>query len=87
MTCFLSAMTMISFEMLSRETLPLEGIYQRAREEMLTPPQSSPESQHRRNTGNNIIADNTTCHDMHPLDQPAVDLGLPPHIPEILYCK
>lgn len=87
-------MTMISLEMLGREALPLEGMYRRARQDVLTPPHDSLESQNvRRNSSNpgnpvNISSFDDAAHnEMHPLDQRAVDLGLPAHIPEILYCK
>lgn len=87
-------MTMISLEMLGREALPLEGMYRRARQDVLTPPHDSPESQNVRRNGSNAgsagnIAsfDDAPHNGMHPLDQPATELGLPAHIPEILYCK
>lgn len=87
-------MTMISLEMLGREALPLEGMYRRARQDVLTPPRDSPESQNGRRNGSNVgnvasVAsfDGAPRREMHPLDQPAVELGLPPNLPEILYCK
>ncbi|CAD1478658.1 unnamed protein product, partial [Heterotrigona itama] len=82
-------MTMISLEMLGREALPLEGMYRRARQDVLTPPRDSPESQNSRrngsNAGNVASFDGAPRREMHPLDQPAVELGLPPNLPEILY--
>lgn len=87
---------MISVEMLGREHLPLEGMYRRAHQDVLTPPHDSPESQNvrRRNGSNGGNVANVATFDaaprhetMHPLDQPAVDLGLPANLPEILYCK
>lgn len=87
-------MTMISMEMLGREALPLEGMYRRARQDVLTPPHDSPESQNVRRNGSsagNAVSvtafDDARRHEMHPLDQPAVELGLPANLPEILYCK
>lgn len=89
-----ASMTMISLEMLGREALPLEGMYRRGRQDVLTPPHDSPESQNVRrngsnagNPGNVASFDDTPRREMHPLDQPAVELGLPPNLPEILYCK
>lgn len=86
-----AAMTMISLEMLGCEALPLEGMYQSRRHDVLTP-QSSPESRNVHQEGSSTdridSVGSTISHgDMHPLDQPAIELGLPPHIPEILYCK
>lgn len=88
------SMTMISLEMLGREALPLEGMYRRAHQDVLTPPHDRPESQNVRRNGSNggnvanvATFDPAPRHEMHPLDQPAVDLGLPANLPEILYCK
>lgn len=87
-------MTMISLEMLGREASPLEGMYRRARQDVLTPPRDSPESQNVRRNGSsagnvaNVASfDGASHHEMHPLDQPAVELDLPANLPEILYCK
>lgn len=84
---------MISLEVLGREALPLEGMYRRARQDIL-PSRESPGSRNLRRNGSNVgnassigSFDDTPRNEMHPLDQPAVELGLPPHIPEILYCK
>lgn len=66
--------------MIGCEILPLQGMY-RSRGDVLTPPESSPES--------HIISNN--IHDSHlkmqPLEHPALEVALPPNIPDILYCK
>lgn len=66
--------------MIGCEVLPLQGMF-RSRGDVLTPPQSSPES--------HIISNN--IHDSHikmqPLDHPSLEVALPHNIPDILYCK
>lgn len=70
---------MIGLDMLSCNMLSLNnnGIY-RGRDEVLTPPQSSPESHH---SNVNIPRDS------HHLDQSESEISLPPNIPDILLCK
>ncbi|KAK0094121.1 hypothetical protein PV326_011779 [Microctonus aethiopoides] len=67
---------MIGLDMLSCNMLSLNnnGIY-RGRDEVLTPPQSSPESHH-----SNI----NIPRDSHHLDQSESEISLPPNIPDIL---
>lgn len=87
---------MISLEMLGCEALPLEGMYQPRRHDVLTP-QSSPEESHGVRRGSESAVHRVDDEDgvgvrstaisrrNMLLDQPA--FGLPSHIPEILYCK
>ncbi|XP_058799115.1 LIM/homeobox protein Lhx3 isoform X2 [Phymastichus coffea] len=72
--------------MIGCEVLSLDSAY-RARAEVLTPPQSSPESHGHSSsssTGSMIGCDSRT---MHPLEHrhTAAELGLPPNLPDILY--
>ena len=67
--------------MIGCEILPLHGMY-RSRGDVLTPPQSSPESH---SINNNSI--NNSRLGMQPLEHPSAEIGLPHNIPDILYCK
>ena len=67
--------------MIGCEILPFQGMY-RSRGEILTPPQSSPESH---SVNNNTI--NNSQLGMQALEHPNADVGLPSNIPDILYCK
>lgn len=68
---------MIGIEMLGCDIgLPLESAVYRNRTEVLTPPQSSPESHHNGNV-------NPSSRGYHPL----AEITLPQNIPDVLLCK
>ncbi|XP_043275864.1 LIM/homeobox protein Lhx3 isoform X4 [Venturia canescens] len=70
---------MIGIEMLGCNVgLPLDRTYRNNRSEVLTPPQSSPESHHNSNV-------NLSARGFHPFaDHPLAEITLPKNIPEVL---
>lgn len=77
-------------KMIGCEVLSLNSAYPRARAEVLTPPQSSPES-HGHSSASSSGGSMISCdsRSMHPFEHQhtAAELGLPPNLPDILYCE